>query len=111
MFLVKNVIFLVFTNKISLFGYPPIFSFCLIINSFHKDLMWEALVFSKEIVLVFSKVGASRRIYAHPAPYPAPLSQMGHRSALELQRSGISAVSGVTGEGEGEGGGRRSRRT
>jgi len=29
---------------------------------------------------------------------------MGHRSALELQRSGISAVSGVTGEGEGEGG-------
>ena len=31
---------------------------------------------------------------------------MGHRSGLELQRSGISAVSGVTGEGEG--GGRRS---
>ena len=29
---------------------------------------------------------------------------MGHRSVLELQRSGISAVSGVTGEGEGEGG-------
>ena len=26
---------------------------------------------------------------------------MGHRSGLELQRSGISAVSGVTGEGEG----------
>ena len=66
--------------------------------------MWEALVFSKEIVLVFSKVGASRRIQAHPAPYPAPLSEMGHRSGLELQRSGISAVSGVTGEGEGEGG-------
>ena len=30
---------------------------------------------------------------------------MGHRSALELQRSGISAVSGVTGEAEGGGGG------
>ena len=32
---------------------------------------------------------------------------MGHRSGLELQRSGISAVSGVTGEGGGkeEGGG------
>ena len=63
MFFVKNLIFLVFTSQISLFGVPPpIFSFSLIINSFHKDFMWEALVFSKEIVLVFSKVGASRRI-------------------------------------------------
>ena len=34
--------------------------------------------------------------------YPAPLSEMGHRSVLELQRSGISAVSGVTGEGGGK---------
>ena len=106
MLLVKNVIFFVFIYQISLLGYPPLFSFSFIINLFHKDLMWEALVFSKEIVLVFSKVGASRRI----RPHIRPLSEMGHRSALELQRSGISAVSGVTGEGEGEGG-RRSRRT
>ena len=68
MLLVKNVIFLIFTSLSSLFGVPPLFSFSLIINSFHKDLMWEALVFSKEIVLVFSKVGASRRIRPHIRP-------------------------------------------
>ena len=44
--------------KSRFWGYPPpppFFRFSCIINSFHKDLMWEALVFSKEIVLVFSK--------------------------------------------------------
>ena len=50
------------------FGVPPLFSFSLIINSFHRDLMWEALIFSKDIVLVFSKVGASRRIRPHIRP-------------------------------------------
>ena len=62
MFFVKDVISFVFTSQISLFGVPPLFSFSLIKNSFHRDLMWEALIFSKEIVLVFPKVGASRRI-------------------------------------------------
>ena len=65
---VKNVIFCVFTSQISLLGVPPLFSFSLIINSFQRDLMWEALIFSKEIVLVFSKVGASRRIRPHIRP-------------------------------------------
>ena len=43
------------TTKISVCGTSPYFRFPCIRNSFHKDLMWEALVFSKEIVLVFSK--------------------------------------------------------
>ena len=57
--------------------------------------MGGSCIFERDTSCIFE----SRRI-----PYPAPLSEMGHRSGLELQRSGISAVSGVTGEGEGEGG-------
>ena len=68
MFLVKKRDFpRIYPSNLT-FGVPPLFSFSLIINSFHKDLMWEALVFSKEIVLVFSKVGASRRIRPHIRP-------------------------------------------
>ena len=52
----------IYLSNITFGGTPPIFSLSFIINSFHKDLMWEALVFSKKIVVVFSKVGASRRI-------------------------------------------------
>ena len=63
MFLVKKTDFPgIYKSNLTFWGTPPLFSFSLIINSFHKDLMWEALVFSTEIVLVFSKVGASRRI-------------------------------------------------
>ena len=56
----------IYQSNLTFWGTPPLFSFSLIINSFHKDLMWEALVFSKEIVLVFSKVGASGPISGPP---------------------------------------------
>ena len=58
MLLVKKRDFLgIYWPNLTFWGTPPIFSFSFIINSFHEDLMWEAFVFSKEIVLAFSKVG------------------------------------------------------
>ena len=44
----------IYKSNLTFLGTHPL-SLSLIINSFHKDLMWEALVFSTEIVLVFSK--------------------------------------------------------